>query len=211
MYFDSPNDEIMSDELNFVILNSTIVRNRAMAGTGGGLSSAVSLRILNSTVDSNAATETGGGIRVGLGDSNATLHLMGCFVANNSAGSGGGAVALEGRRFYASDSQFLSNYVGQDEGTRGKIGRGGALLLQNCDSHISRCTLRGNRLQGHEQAEGKEEEIKKVESGDETANTQFNYTRTAMLKNMHCLPMSHVPTYIGGAIAQYAPPPSAGT
>eukprot|EP00854_Cymbomonas_tetramitiformis_P002232 gene2232-2946_t len=87
---------------------SSVVRNTADRYSGGGISAygLESAVLLDVSLVGNRAKANGGGISM----DNSTLHLMGTLIFGNSAGTQGGAIFLErDSQVTATDSLFLSN------------------------------------------------------------------------------------------------------
>ncbi len=104
-------------------------------GNGGGILNEGNLSLQEVTVSGNTATFEGGGIY----NLDGTLNITGSTLANNSAGSFGGAIAS--RKSNTSATVFLDNVTLSDNSA---ADIGGALFGQTSTVSILRSTIAGN-------------------------------------------------------------------
>lgn len=120
-----------------IIMNSIINNNSAQIGGGiycEDMQQQGRLRLHNSILESNLASNEGGGIY--WNDSDAVINLTNCIISNNEAdngdvgGDGGGIVCGSVRSVSVSNCTIIGN-IGNATGGGIKLGSGGAGLINN--------------------------------------------------------------------------------
>jgi predicted outer membrane repeat protein len=122
-----------------VVISATVIQENSSSSHGGGVwvEGSANLRLVNSALLNNSAALRGGGLAGCCFDPGSSIELLGVLVQDNTAGSDGGGLAVDGAPTTIASSQILSN-------TSGTTGGG----IQATDLEIVETKVRWNEANG---------------------------------------------------------------